>query len=149
MRQPVDINEDVHVGPFSFIRERTEIGSGTRIGDHAQLMGDLRIGRDCRLHSNVHISKGTVIGDRVFIAPGFICTNVRYPRSKDTRTEGCTIEDDVKIGANVTLLPGVTIGRHALVGSGSVVTKDVPSYAIVMGSPARVVGDIRKLEAYQ
>ena len=139
----------MRIGPFSFIREHTFIGRGTRIGDHAQLMGDLSIGEDCRLHSNVHISKGTTVGNRVFIGPGFIPTNVRYPLSKNTKMEGCIIMDDAKIGANVTLLPGVVVGEGALVGSGSVVTKNVPAYAIVVGNPARVIGDARKLEAYQ
>ena len=145
----MDIAEDVRIGPFSFIREHTVIRSGTRIGDHAQIMGDCFIGIDCRFHSNVHISKGTTVGNRVFIAPGFVCTNVRYPRSKDTKTEGCIIMSDVKIGANVTLLPGVVIGEGALIGSGSVVTKNVPAHAIVVGNPARIIGDVRKLEAYQ
>ena len=145
----MDIAEDVRIGPFTFIRENTVIGRGTRIGDHAQLMGDLTIGEDCRLHSNVHISKGTTVGHRVFIAPGFVCTDVRYPRSKDTKIEGCIIMNDAKIGANVTLLPGVVVGEGALVGSGSVVTKNVPAYTIVVGNPARVIGDVRELEAYQ
>lgn len=145
----MNIAEDVRIGPFSFIREHTVIRGGTRIGDHAQIMGDCYIGFDCRLHSNVHISKDTCIGNRVFIAPGFVCTNVRYPRSKDTKSKGCIIIADAKIGANVTLLPGIVIGEGALVGSGSVVTKDVPAYAIVVGNPARVIGDVRELEVYK
>lgn len=152
MREPVDIADDVQIGPFSFIRENTRIGAGTRIGDHAQLMGDCVIGRDCRLHSNVHISKGMQVGDRVFIGPHFVCANVKFPRPtrpEFLRTEGCIIEDDVKIGSGVTVLPGVRIGHDSLVGAGAVVTKDAPPYAIVVGNPARVVGDVRALEAYK
>lgn len=149
IRRPVDIAEDVCIGPFSFIREHTVIGRGTRIGDHAQLMGDLTIGRDCRFHSNVHIGKGSIIGDRVFIGPGFAHANVRFPRSHSVVTEGITIEDDTIIGSGVILLPGVTIRRHALVGAGAVVTKDVPPYAIVAGNPARIIGDKRKVMEYE
>jgi len=92
------------------------------------------------------------VGDRVFVGPGCVITNVSFPRATDEKylaPQGCTIEDDVKIGANVTLLPGVHIGRHALIGAGSVVTKDVPSFAIAFGNPARIRGDIRDLPAYQ
>jgi acetyltransferase-like isoleucine patch superfamily enzyme len=149
---PVDIGKAVFIGEFTQIRERSRIGDGTRIGSHNQIQGDCVIGRDCRFHSNVHISKDTNVGDRVFIAPGFVCANVRFPRAKRPellRAEGCTIEDDVKIGTNVTLVPGVRIGHDALVGAGAVVTKDVPAYAVVIGNPAKVVGDTRELDAYK
>jgi len=142
----------VFIGEFTQIRERSTIGENTRIGSHNQIQGDCTIGRGCRFHSNVHISKDTKVGHRVFIAPGFVSANVRFPRATTPeflKPEGCTIEDDVKIGTNVTLLPGVRVGHHALVGAGAVVTTDVPPYAIVVGNPAKVVGDIRNLDAYK
>lgn len=140
------------IGEFTQIRERSTIGEDTRIGSHNQIQGDCTIGKGCRFHSNVHISKDTKVGHRVFIAPGFVCANVRFPRAtrpEFLKAEGCTIEDDVKIGTNVTLLPGVRVGHHALLGAGAVVTTDVPPYAIVVGNPAKVVGDIRNLDAYK
>lgn len=149
---PVTIGKNVFIGEFTQIRERTNIGDGTRIGSHNQIQGDCVIGLECRFHSNVHISKDTIVGDRVFIAPGFVCANVRFPRATSPeylKPAGCAIEDDVKIGTNVTLVPGIRIGHHALVGAGAVVTKDVPAYAIVLGNPAKVVGDIRDLDAYK
>ncbi len=152
IRGPVQIGKGVFIGEFTQIRERSKIGDGTRIGSHNQIQGDCVIGPDCRFHSNVHISKDTRVGARVFIAPGFVCANVRFPRAtrpEYLKPEGCVIEDDVKIGTNVTLLPGVRIGVNALVGAGSVVTKDVPPYAVVRGNPAKVVGDARQLEAYR
>jgi len=149
---PVTIGARVFVGEFTQIRERTNIGDDTRIGSHNQIQGDCAIGTDCRFHSNVHISKDAKVGNRVFIAPGFVCANVRFPRAKKKeflKAEGCVIEDDVKIGANVTLLPGVRVGHDALVGAGAVVTRDVEPFAIVLGNPAKVVGDARKLDAYR
>jgi len=149
---PVTIGDRVFVGEFTQIRERTEIGKDTRIGSHNQIQGDCVIGQECRFHSNVHISKDTRVENRVFIAPGFVCANVRFPRAKRPdllKAEGCVIEDDVKIGTNVTLLPGVRIGHDALVGAGAVVTKDVEPFAIVLGNPAKPVGDVRKLDAYR
>jgi UDP-2-acetamido-3-amino-2,3-dideoxy-glucuronate N-acetyltransferase len=142
----------VFIGEFTQIRERTRIGDDTRIGSHNQIQGDCVIGADCRFHSNVHISKDTKVGDRVFIAPGFVCANVRFPRAKKKeflKAEGCVIEDDVKIGTNVTLLPGIRVGHDALLGAGAVVTMDVEPFAIVLGNPAKVAGDVRKLDAYR
>ena len=149
---PATLEGGVFIGEFTQIRERTVIGENTRIGSHNQIQGDCTIGRECRFHSNVHISKDTKVGDRVFIAPGFVCANVRFPRAtrpEFLKAEGCVIEDDVKIGTNVTLLPGVRLGHQALIGAGSVVTKDVPPYAILRGNPGKVVGDVRNLEAYR
>ncbi|HEY7589115.1 MAG TPA: DapH/DapD/GlmU-related protein [Thermoplasmata archaeon] len=152
IRGPAVLGKRVFIGEFTQIRERSEIGDDTRIGSHNQIQGDCVIGKECRFHSNVHISKDTRVGNRVFIAPGFVCANVRFPRAKHPellKAEGCVIEDDVKIGTNVTLLPGVRIGENALVGAGAVVTKDVPAHSIVVGNPAKVVGDVRKLDAYR
>jgi UDP-2-acetamido-3-amino-2,3-dideoxy-glucuronate N-acetyltransferase len=142
----------VFIGEFTQIRERTQIGEDTRIGSHNQIQGDCVIGAECRFHSNVHISKDTKVGDRVFIAPGFVCANVRFPRAKRKeflKAEGCVIEDDVKIGTNVTLLPGIRVGHDALVGAGAVVTTNVEPFTIVLGNPAKVVGDVRKIDAYK
>jgi len=152
IRGPANIGREVTIGEFTQIRENSVIGDRTRIGSHNQIQGDCEIGIECRFHSNVHISKTTKVGNRVFIAPGFVSANVRFPRATRTeflKSEGCVLEDDAKIGTNVALLPGVRIGHHALVGAGSVVTRDVAPFAIVQGNPAKQVGDIRNLEAYR
>ena len=146
----MDIAPSVRIGPFSFIREGTVLRAGVRIGDHCMLMGDLEVGKRTRLHSAVHLSKGTRVGEDCFLAPFVVTTNVRYPLSKQSqRIERVTIEDRVKIGAGAKIGPGVNIGHDALVGLGAVVIKDVEPYAIVVGNPARVVGDTRSLVAYR
>jgi acetyltransferase-like isoleucine patch superfamily enzyme len=89
----------------------------------------------------------SILEDGCWLGPGVIVTNARYPAAKRTKEtlEGVTIRAKAKVGANVTILPGVTIGEGALVGAGSVVVRDVPSWSITYGTPARVVGDVREL----
>ncbi len=149
----VTIGKDVFIGEFTHVRERTIIGDRVSIGSHCQIEGDLTIGDDTRLHSNVHVSKGAKVGKRCFLANAVQFTNVRFPLAKNpafkNKIERVTIEDDVKVGAAVVLCPGITVGHDALIGAGAVVTKDVPPYAIVIGVPAKVVGDVRDLEAYR
>ena len=142
------------------ICETTEVGEGTRIWAFAHVLPGARIGRDCNICDGVFIENGVTIGDavtvksgvqlwagvtlgeRVFIGPNVSFTNDKFPRSKQypsvySRT---TVGDGASIGANATILPGITIGIGAMVGAGAVVTRDVPSRAIVVGNPGGVVG---------
>ena len=140
--------------------EATSIGDGTRVWAFAHVLPGARIGRDCNICDHVFIENDVVLGDRVtvkcgvqlwdgarigndvFIGPNATFTNDRFPRSKvyPERFAEIRIEDNASIGANATLLPGISIGRNAMVGAGAVVTRSVPAHAIVVGNPARIVG---------
>jgi acetyltransferase-like isoleucine patch superfamily enzyme/dTDP-4-dehydrorhamnose 3,5-epimerase-like enzyme len=139
--------------------ESPHIGDGTRIWAFAHVLAGARIGRDCNICDHVFIENDVVIGDRVtikcgvqlwdglqveddvFIGPNATFTNDRFPRSKQ-RTAPLTTRvcQGASLSANCTVVPGVVIGRDAMVGAGAVVTHDVPARAIVIGNPARIVG---------
>ena len=138
--------------------ESQHIGAGTRIWAHAHILQGARIGTNCNIcdqtfiendvvigdrvtvKSGVHIWDGVYIEDDVFIGPGVSFTNDRFPRSRQYPEALMAIRicRKASIGANATLLPGITIGENAMVGAGAVVTKDVPPNAVVYGNPARI-----------
>lgn len=140
--------------------ESTHIGDGTRVWAYAHVLPGARIGSDCNICDHVFVENDVVIGDRVtikcgvqlwdglrvdddvFIGPNATFTNDRFPRSKNYPEQFAVthIERGASIGANATLLPGLTVGQHAMVGAGAVVTRSVPAFAIAIGNPARIVG---------
>jgi UDP-2-acetamido-3-amino-2,3-dideoxy-glucuronate N-acetyltransferase len=144
--------------PASIV-ETENIGSGTRVWAFVHILPEAHIGADCNLCDHVFIENDVVVGNRVtiksgvqlwdgvrieddvFIGPNVTFTNDPFPRSKIHPKKYATtlIQKGASIGANATILPGITIGQNAMVGAGSVVTKDVPPNAIVMGNPARIV----------
>ena len=133
------------VGHNTVIRENTIIGHDTYIGSLTAIEGDTKIGNFVGIHTQCHITKFCDIGDYTFIAPLFVgandrrMTHMRKDHGKDL--VGFTTEKYVRIAVSVTVLPGVRFGEGSIVGAGSVVTKDVPPYKIVMGVPARIVKD--------
>lgn len=143
----VIIGKNCFVGHHTTIRPFSKIGDNTRIGSYNQLEGYLQIGNNVRFHSDVHICQRSKIGNRVFIAPRTTLLNTLHPlcpKAKDC-VRAPTIEDDVKIGANCTISPGVTIGRGSLIGSSANVTEDVPPYSLVVGNPGKVIKDVRTI----
>ena len=126
----------VHVMPGAYIGDRCSIGQGCFIGK-------VRIGAGCRIQNNVSIYDGVTLEDDVFLGPSCVFTNVKHPRAhvprKDeyARTLVCK---GATIGANATILCGITIGEYAMIGAGAVVTRDVPPHALVTGSPGHRVG---------
>jgi UDP-2-acetamido-3-amino-2,3-dideoxy-glucuronate N-acetyltransferase len=133
------IGEGTVVCPAARIREGVIIGNRCVIGAGAQLGYDVEIGDDCQIMDEAHITGGTVIGDRTFISQHVITANDDKPQGY--RWKGVTpplIGSDVVIGAGAMLRPGITIGSHAIIAMGAIVTKDVPAGATVKGLPARI-----------
>ena len=130
------------------------IADETKIGAFVEIQKNASIGARCKISSHTFICEGVTIEDEVFIGHGVMFTNDLYPSavnpdgSLQTEVDWTVVETRVKkraaLGSNVTVMAGVTIGEQSLVGAGSVVTRDVPDYAIVTGVPARVIGDVRK-----
>jgi UDP-2-acetamido-3-amino-2,3-dideoxy-glucuronate N-acetyltransferase len=130
------------------------IGAGTRIGAFVEVQIGAIIGERCKISSHSFLCEGVTVEDEVFIGHGVMFTNDRFPRatnddgSPQTSADWAVIPTRVKrcasIGSGAVILPGIVVGEGALVGAGSVVTKDVPDFAIVVGNPARRIGDVRK-----
>lgn len=120
---------------YVYIHDSAKIGDGTTIGSLSHIDYNVVIGEDCKIQGCVYIPPLTIIGFNVFIGPGVVITNEKYILSG--KLEGVIIQDDVNIGANATIIAGVTLGKGSVIGAGSVVTKDVLPYSCVRGNPAR------------
>ncbi|MCA1439202.1 N-acetyltransferase [Ensifer sp. IC4062] len=129
------------------------VGAGTRIGTFVEIQKNAAIGRNCKISSHSFICEGVTLEDGVFVGHGVMFTNDIYPRAVNadgrlqSEADWTVVPTRVKrrasIGSNATILAGVTIGEAAQVGAGAVVTRDVPSFAIVAGVPARIIGRVK------
>lgn len=144
----VKLGRDVKI--YAFVNMYgCEIGDETKVGTFVEIQKGVRVGKRVKISSHSFLCEGVTIEDEVFIGHGVMFTNDKYPRS--TTTSGTLqseadwvciptlIKKGASIGSNATILCGVTVGEHAMVGAGSVVVHDVPPYAVVVGNPARVV----------
>lgn len=144
------IGEGTQIWLFCQVRENVRIGEGCIFGKGVYVDTDVTIGKHCKIQNNASIYTGVTIEDGVFVGPHVCFTNDKVPRAVNpdlslksaddwhvTKTLVCT---GAALGANATIVCGVTVGRWSMVASGSVVTKDVPDHALVMGNPARVAG---------
>ncbi|HWZ42845.1 MAG TPA: DapH/DapD/GlmU-related protein [Candidatus Saccharimonadales bacterium] len=139
------IGVKVMIADLASVRENVEVGEYTIIGRGVTIENKVRIGSRCKLETEAYITALSEIGDGCFIAPEVTFTNDNFlGRTKDRFKyhKGVTMKRGARIGANVTVLPGLTLGEDALVAAGSVVTRDVPARKIVMGSPAKVWRDV-------
>jgi len=151
----VKLGENVRLSKFINLYG-CEIGDETKIGAFVEIQKNARIGRRCKISSHTFICEGVTIEDNVFIGHGVMFTNDIYPRATsldgqlqseaDWKVEKTIVKQGASIGTGATILPKTCIGENAIVGAGSVVTKDVPANAVIAGNPARV---LRYLNASQ
>jgi acetyltransferase-like isoleucine patch superfamily enzyme len=147
----VEIGSDFKAGHGALIREGTRIGDHVSVGSGTVIEHHVEIGDGVRIHSNAFIPEFTVIEAGAWIGPNAVLTNAMYPKSQDAKKnlKGPYLETGCMIGANVTLLPGVRIGKGSLVGAGSVVVGDLPAGVVAVGNPARVIRKVSELSAYR
>jgi len=141
----VQIGANCAIWNYVIIGDNTKIGDNTIIGSFVDLGKEVTLGKNCNIQAHVTISNGCVLGDNVFIAPNSSLLNDKYPKS--TFMTPPIVKDGAAIGGGVTILPNVTVGEKAVVGGGSVVTKDVPPRTVVAGCPARKVMTLEQFEA--
>ena len=139
----VTIGEGTAIWHFSHLLPGTVIGANCNIGQNVVIGPDVTIGQGCKIQNNVSIYKGVTLEDEVFCGPSMVFTNVFNPRAAIRRMDEARptlVKRGATLGANCTIVCGVTIGRFAFIGAGAVVTRDVPDHALVFGNPARVRG---------
>ncbi len=130
---------------FSHIMSGAELGEECTLGQNVFIQSNVKIGNHCKIQNNVSVYEGVILEDYVFCGPSMVFTNVKDPRCKYPQRGSefyakTLVREGASIGANATIVCGNTIGRHALIGSGAVVTCDVPDYALMVGIPAKRVG---------
>ena len=145
----VVIGEGTKIWHFSHIQSGSTIGSHCSIGQNVNIGNNVKIGDYVKIQNNVSVYEGVELEDYVFCGPSMVFTNIKLPRSEFPQHgtefyDKTFIKKSASIGANATIVCGVTIGEYALIGSGAVVTKDVPSYALIIGNPGKIVGKVDK-----
>jgi len=126
----------LQTGHHALVREETLLGDDVLVGTQVVIDGATEIGNRVSMQTGVYIPRQTVIGDRVFLGPNATLLNDRYPVRTDFDLAGPTLESDVSIGANATILPDVSVGERAFVAAGAVVTESVPPETLAIGNPA-------------
>lgn len=145
------VDEDVQIGKgtkiwhFSHIMRGARIGENCRLGQNVFVGPNVRIGNYVKIQNNVSVYGGVTLEDYVFCGPSMVFTNIlnprcKYPQETEDKYIKTLVKEGASIGANATILCGITIGRNAFIGAGSVVTKNVPDYALIYGVPAKQYG---------
>jgi UDP-2-acetamido-3-amino-2,3-dideoxy-glucuronate N-acetyltransferase len=141
----VKVGEGTKIWHFSHLLRNSTIGENCNIGQNVVIGPDVSIGDKCKIQNNVSVFKGVTLEDGVFCGPSMVFTNIYNPRaeiSKMNQVRPTLVKKGATIGANATILCGVTIGEYAFIGAGAVVTKDVPANALMVGNPARQIGHV-------
>ena len=147
--EPVDIGNKTKIWHFSHVQSGAKIGEGCSLGQNVNIGNNVKIGSYVKIQNNVSVYEGVELEDYVFCGPSMVFTNIKLPRSEfpqrgSSHYSKTLVKKSASIGANATIVCGVTIGEYAMVGSGAVVTKDVPAYHLVVGNPAKIVCKIDK-----
>ncbi len=141
----VEIGEGSKVWHFSHVQSGSKLGKKCILGQNVNIANNVTIGNFVKIQNNVSVYEGVTLEDYVFCGPSMVFTNILNPRSKYPQVGAefyinTLVKEGASLGANSTIVCGITIGRFAMVAAGSVVTKDVPDFALVMGNPARIKG---------
>ena len=140
---PCEIGEGTKIWHFVHVSKGARIGSKCVLGQNVMVADDVVIGNNVKIQNNVSLYTGTVIEDDVFLGPSCVLTNVTNPRSQVNRHslyEQTLLRRGATVGANATIVCGITLGRYCFIGAGTVVTKSVPEYALIVGNPGRQRG---------
>ncbi|MGL1890229.1 MAG: hypothetical protein OCD02_01315 [Spirochaetaceae bacterium] len=145
------IGNSFNTGHHVVIRENNIIGNKVSIGTGSCIEHQISIADGVRIHSQVFIPEFTKLEQNSWIGPNVVLTNARYPKGNNVKKllDGVKVCKDAKIGANVTVLPGKIIGANALIGSGSVVTKDVEENTVIIGNPGKKISMVENIEEYK
>ncbi|WP_290664630.1 acyltransferase [Ignavibacterium sp.] len=141
----VEIGEGTKIWHFSHIQSGAKIGKKCVLGQNVNVGNNVVIGNYVKIQNNVSVYEGVTLEDYVFCGPSMVFTNVKDPRSKYPQVGSqfyikTLVKEGASLGANCTIVCGITIGKYAFVGAGAVVTRNVPDYALVVGNPAKIVG---------
>ena len=145
----VIIGKDTKIWHFSHIQSGAVIGNQCSLGQNVNIGNDVKIGNNVKIQNNVSVYEGVEIEDYVFCGPSMVFTNIKLPRSEFPQRGKeyylkTLVKKSASIGANATILCGVTIGEYAMIGSGAVVTKNVPPFSLVVGNPGQIIGKVDK-----
>ena len=141
----VEIGEGTKVWHFTHIQSGARIGKKCVLGQNVNIANNVRIGNFVKIQNNVSVYEGVTLEDYVFCGPSMVFTNIldprcKYPQAGSEHYVETLVKEGASLGANCTIICGNTIGKDAMVGAGSVVTKDVPDFALVIGIPAKIIG---------
>ncbi len=141
----VDIGENTKIWHFTHVQSGSKIGKKCILGQNVNIANNVTIGNFVKIQNNVSVYEGVELEDYVFCGPSMVFTNILNPRSKYPQVGAefyinTLVKEGASLGANSTIVCGITIGRFAFVGAGAVVTRDVPDFALVVGNPAKVKG---------
>ncbi len=141
----VDIGNGTSIWHFSHIQAGAKIGKKCTLGQNVNVANNVSIGNFCKIQNNVSVYEGVTLEDYVFCGPSMVFTNILLPKCKYPQRGAefystTLVKEGASIGANATIVCGIVIGKHSLIGAGTVVTKDIPDYALVVGNPGKIIG---------
>ena len=151
IHKSVVIDEDVKIGKntkiwhFSHIQSNSKIGENCTLGQNVNIANNVKIGNNVKIQNNVSVYEGVELEDFVFCGPSIVFTNIKiprceFPKNKSKLYQKTLVKKSASLGANATILCGITIGKYSLIGAGSVVLKNVPDFALVVGNPGKIIG---------